>query len=207
MKKSLTTFLSFLLLPFSFNAFAQETKVTNTETIVFMRHAEKPPVEIGQINCQGLNRALKLPKVLLSKFGKPDFIFAPSPSKDIERFGKNHSYIRPLVTIEPTAIQLGIPVNAQFSYKDVAGFSTELLDKKYQNNLIFVAWEHNQLVNIVRFIYSKFDQSEKGIPDWDGKNFDSFYILKIVTDANDKKTVSFSQDQENLNKQSEICPD
>jgi len=35
-----------------------------TETIVLVRHAEKPePHPIGQLDCQGLNRALALPAV------------------------------------------------------------------------------------------------------------------------------------------------
>ena len=52
--------------------------VTPVETIVFLRHGEKPEKEIGQLNCQGLNRALALPRVLISKFGRPDYLFAPA---------------------------------------------------------------------------------------------------------------------------------
>jgi hypothetical protein len=41
------------------------------QTIVFIRHGEKPSGGYGQITCQGLNRALALPDVLLAKYGKP----------------------------------------------------------------------------------------------------------------------------------------
>ena len=34
------------------------------ETIVFVRHGEKPEAGLGQLNCQGLNRALALPSVI-----------------------------------------------------------------------------------------------------------------------------------------------
>jgi hypothetical protein len=34
------------------------------ETILAIRHAEKPPTSLGQLTCKGLNRALALPKVL-----------------------------------------------------------------------------------------------------------------------------------------------
>ena len=41
------------------------------ETIVAIRHAEKPPTSLGQLTCKGLNRALALPKVLIPRYGKP----------------------------------------------------------------------------------------------------------------------------------------
>jgi hypothetical protein len=54
---------------------------SSTETIVFFRHAEKPEKEFGQLSCQGLNRALALPQVLISKFGKPEMLKKHSPAK------------------------------------------------------------------------------------------------------------------------------
>src|SRR5580658_912983 len=75
------------------------------ETIVAIRHAEKPPTGLGQLTCRGLNRALKLPKVLVPRYGKPDRIYAPDPGTRIGQLGNlNYSYVRPLMTIEPTAI-------------------------------------------------------------------------------------------------------
>ena len=41
------------------------------QTIVLLRHGEKPSAGLGQLTCQGLNRSLALPDVLLAKFGKP----------------------------------------------------------------------------------------------------------------------------------------
>ena len=35
-----------------------------TQTLVFLRHAEKPGEGLGQLNCQGLNRALDLATLL-----------------------------------------------------------------------------------------------------------------------------------------------
>ena len=81
------------------------------ETIVLIRHGEKPVDGLGQLNCQGLNRSLALPRVLLAKFGKPAFIFAPNPTRQVNDKGRPYDYVRPLATIEPTAIQLGLPVN------------------------------------------------------------------------------------------------
>jgi hypothetical protein len=77
------------------------------ETIVAIRHAEKPASSLGQLTCKGLNRALALPKVLIPRYGKPARIDAPEPGARIGRLGHlSYSYVRPLMTIEPIAIQL-----------------------------------------------------------------------------------------------------
>ena len=89
------------------------------ETIVFLRHGEKPEKGLGQLSCQGLNRALAIPDVLLDKFGTPGAIFAPNPSFRKSDHGIDYDYIRPLATIEPTAIRVGLPVNVQFSFNDI----------------------------------------------------------------------------------------
>ena len=52
-----------------------------TETIVLVRHGEKPAEGLGQLNCQGLNRALALPFVIERLFGRPDAVFAPDPAQ------------------------------------------------------------------------------------------------------------------------------
>jgi len=86
------------------------------ETIVFVRHGEKPAGGFGQLDCQGLNRALALPAVIAAKFGKPDAIYAPNPSMQKKDDGALYDYVRPLATIEPTAIQYGMPVNTTYGF-------------------------------------------------------------------------------------------
>src|SRR5580704_6652755 len=119
------------------------TNAPAVETIVCIRHGEKPRGGLGQLTCRGLNRALALPKVLLGKFGKPQFIFAPDPTEKVD--GKNgqagYYYVRPLMTIEPTAIRCGLPVNTEFGYLDIGGLERELQKPEYQSATIFVAWE------------------------------------------------------------------
>jgi len=77
------------------------------ETIVAIRHAQKPAGGLGQLTCQRPNGALALPKILIGRFGRPDAIYAPDPADQVND-GSNHeySYVRPLMTIEPTAIAL-----------------------------------------------------------------------------------------------------
>lgn len=181
---------------------------TAVETIVFLRHGEKPvDKEIGQLNCQGLNRALALPRVLISKFGKPDYIFAPAASRmSTIGGGVGYNYLRPLATIEPTAIELGMPVNTDFAYTDIDGLRSELTGQKYQRALIFVAWEHHQLENLVKQLVGDFHGNPNQVPHWKGKDFDSLYIVRIFG-RYAAKSISFTQDHEGLSNLSTDCPD
>ena len=78
-----------------------QTSPVEGETIVLLRHGEKPPGGLGQLTCKGLNRALALPSVLIGRYGKPDFIYAPNPSMQVKdgRILPTYSYVgrwRPL---------------------------------------------------------------------------------------------------------------
>jgi hypothetical protein len=178
---------------------------TTVETIVFVRHGEKPDKEFGQLNCQGLNRALALPRVLTAKFGKPDYIFAPAPKRRSSTGGSEFNYIRPLETIEPTAIELGVPVNTDFSYTDIDGLRSELTSQKYRKALIFVAWEHHELECAVKQLVGQFGGDPKEVPKWDNKDFDSIYIVR-VQNGRPAKSVSFTRDREGLDNLSTGCP-
>jgi hypothetical protein len=56
--------------------------------------------------------------------------------------GKPFDYVRPLATIEPTAIRFGLPVNASIGVSDPTGLQTELQRPEYHNALVIAAWEH-----------------------------------------------------------------
>jgi len=116
------------------------------ETIVAIRHAEKPPASLGQLTCRGLNRALALAQVLIPRYGRPDRIYAPDPGTRIGRLGNlSYSYVRPLMTIEPIAIQLEMPVNALIGFKNVGQLRKELVASENENSVIYLAWEHAYL--------------------------------------------------------------
>src|SRR3984893_17435101 len=91
------------------------------ETIVLVRHGEKPDKGLGQLDCQGLNHALAMPPVIAKTFGRPSAIFAPDPSRQKQDDGVSYDYVRPLATIEPTAIFFGLPVNASFGFSNPDG--------------------------------------------------------------------------------------
>ncbi len=121
------------------------------QTLVFLRHAEKPAGGLGQLNCQGLNRAIDLATLLPEKFGKADYVFAANPTRNVEEgeLDNSYSYIRPLMTISPSAIKLGLPVNINFSANDTSDLADELLHDKYHNSTIYTAWSHGYLPELI----------------------------------------------------------
>jgi len=177
------------------------------ETIVAFRHGEKPPAGLGQISCKGLNRALALPKVLVPRFGKPDAIYAPDPAVQVnDRSITKYSYLRPLATIEPTAIALGMPVNAQIGFTDIAKLQSELTAPANAKALIFVAWEHVLLNQFAQQMLRAYGKDPSAVPDWPNDEYDRIYIFKIEGNQG-KPDLKFSVDHEGLNGSlSDACP-
>ncbi len=116
------------------------------------------------------------------------------------------NYIRPLATIEPTAIELGMPVRTDFAYTDIDGLRSELTNKKYESALIFVAWEHRELEKVVEKLVKEFGGDLNQVPKWESKDFDSIYIVRIKND-NASRSVTFTHDNEGLNNLSMDCPE
>jgi hypothetical protein len=175
------------------------------ETIVCIRHGEKPPGGLGQLNCRGLNRALALPDVLLKKYGAPQFIFAPNPTHKVDG-NPGYYYVRPLMTIEPTAIRCGLPVNTEFGYDEIEGLENELNQPRYQNAMVFVAWEHGLLDRFAKNVVKHNGEDPKEVPIWNGNEYDMIFVFKI-TRENGQKKFSFTVDHEGLNGLSDKCPD
>jgi hypothetical protein len=174
-------------------------------TIVFIRHGEKPDEGLGQLTCQGLNRALALPKVIHKLFGKPDAIFAPNPSSQKEDSGKSYYYVRPLATVEPTAIQFGLPVHTSLDYSDEAGLQSALesrLSSNSKNTVILVAWEHKVIQTVARALLAAHRGDPETVPKWHGKDFDSIFVI-IIPVGDGKAT--FVHEYEHLDKQPKAC--
>lgn len=176
------------------------------ETIVMLRHAEKPEGGLGQLSCQGLNRALALPNVLLGKFGTPAVIFAPNPGVEKQDNGRSYSYIRPLATIEPTAIRVGLPVDTQWGFEDIESLQTRLLGDEMVDKTVFVAWEHRLLEKLSRNMLKQLGADSASVPAWDSDDFDSIYVIKIEQDGSDNKSATFYVDHQNLNNLDPKCP-
>ncbi len=177
-----------------------------TETIVLMRHGEKPDGGLGQLNCQGLNRALALPQVLQGKYGRPAAIFVPNPGEAKSDEGHEYNYIRPLATIEPMAIQLGLPVNTQWGFDDIRPLNRTLAGDEYSNATVFVVWQHRYLIKIAKDVMRDMGGDPYLVPDWRSDDFDSMYVITVHNDANGKRHATLRIDHQGLNNLSAVCP-
>jgi hypothetical protein len=177
------------------------------QTIVFLRHGEKPPLGLGQLDCQGLNRALALPQVLQAKFGKPTGIYAPDPGSMAKDKGVEYNYVRPLATIEPTAIRLGMPVNTTFGLTQIKQLEQDLLKPSNSSATIYVAWEHNLAQRAVQQLVATAGGDAKQVPHWVDNDFDSLYVVRLKWQNGKPVSASFEIEAEGLNHMSAECPD
>ena len=180
------------------------------QTIVFIRHAEKPKGGFGQLTCQGLNRALALAPMIAQSFGKPDAIFAPNPGHPKMDAGVPYDYVRPLATVEPTAVLFGLPVDVSLDLYDTRGLVAALEKRRARDREVFilVAWEHKQIASMVRAILSSHGADEaaiKQIDDWDRNDFDSMYVV-AVAQLKDGTRATFEHKHEGLDGQPNTCP-
>ena len=181
------------------------TASTTVETLVFLRHGEKPAGGYGQITCQGLQRALALPGVLTSRYGTPQYIFAPNPTTMVPDAAGSFYYVRPLATIEPTAIRLGLPVNTRYGYTDIAGAQSELTSSTYASSTVFVAWEHQYLYRMTQNIMNAYS-ADITVPGWPADDYDSLYVIRISRRPDGTATAQFTHDYQGLNGLPATCP-
>lgn len=176
------------------------------ERLVFIRHGEKPAQSLGQLDCQGLNRALALPAVLVGKYGRPDAIFAPDPRQPADKARQGaYDYVRPLATIEPTAIALGMPVDTQYTTAESMDMRDHLMIPAYWSATVFVAWEHNLIDYMVRDLVSQYGVDPATVPKWQGGDYDSLYVVELSHTLG-KTSASFHVDHEGLDGLSTVCP-
>ena len=201
MRKIFLTALAFLIGATASHAAPQQT----TETIILVRHGEKPEGGMGQLSCRGLNRSLKLPAVIAKDFGKPDAIFAPDPAKEKMDDGVSYAYIRPLATVEPTAIRFGMPVDTHFGYDEIEKLQAALEQPQYDSATILVGWEHKQLYKLARNLLRDNGGDKAAVPKWRGDDFDSIYVLHIQR-SEGHSSARFERLIEGLNGQPASCP-
>jgi hypothetical protein len=176
------------------------------ETIVIFRHGEKPAGDLGQLTPQGFNRAIALSTVLPEKFGRPDFLFAPDPGEKVGTASASYNYIRPLATIEPMAIKLGMPVKTPCGFTEIAQLDAELTKPDYANSMVFVAWEHVYAQKAAIALLKMYGGDASAVPVWPGRDYDSLYIIKITRASGDKPVAMFIHDHEDLDGESKEMP-
>ena len=173
-----------------------------------MRHAEKPADGLGQLTCQGLNRAIDLATLLPQRYGKADYVFAANPSRQVEEGADDdaYSYVRPLMTINPSAIKLGLPINLEYSANDTRQLAKELTDDQYHSSTIYTAWSHGYLPELINSVASQaLGQKTSLTEDWSGGDFDSLYVLTL-TWKDGKASLLSRVDKQDLNNGSKACP-
>ena len=179
-----------------------------TQTLVFMRHAEKPSMGLGQLNCQGLNRAIDLSELLPRQFGKANFIFAANPSRHVEE-GEgdlSYSYLRPLMTVGPSAIKLGLPINIDYGANDTGDLADELMRDKYHDATIYTAWSHGYLPELINKVAQEASGEKlKLVDDWVAEDFDSVLVLTLKWNDG-KATLQYENYKQNLDGGAVGCP-
>ena len=174
-------------------------------TIVILRHGEKPPQGLGQINCRGLNRSLALAPLLLSRYGTPVAIYAPNPAAKKKDRGTDYAYVRPLATIEPTAVRAGLPVVLDWGFDDIEPLAARLL--AVHEGTQFVAWEHHLGERLARRLLTDLESDPAVVPPWPDDDFDSLYVIRISRTSDGKSRGEFRRESEGLNRLPETCAD
>ena len=182
---------------------AAEVPKPVVETLVCIRHGEKPASGLGQLSCRGLNRALALPQVLLAKYPAPRYVFAPNPTEKVT--GDQFYYVRPLATIEPTAVRCGLPINTQFGFRQIKELQEELEKAPYQNATIYIAWEHLLLDDFAKDMLQTHGGDSAKVPAWPAEDYDSIFLITITRDKG-QASVAFAIDHEGLNHLADDCP-
>jgi hypothetical protein len=179
------------------------TQARAEQTLVFFRHGEKPTGGYGQLTCQGLNRALALPTVLISRYGTPKYAYAPNPTVKVSDSAGSFYYVRPLATIEPAAIRVGLSVNTHYGYTDIASLQSTIITPTKDHTVSFIAWEHIYLQKAVQNIMNAYGGGVT-VPAWASTDYDSIYVVHVTYGAT--ITAQFHHDFEGLNGQPTTCP-
>lgn len=156
--------LLLLLLSFNMGVMAQANKPGGLR-IVIIRHAEKAATG-DNLSCQGMNRALALPKVLRAKFGIPNYILVPALGQ-----GKSTSHSRMFQTITPFAVKYNLKINTSFEGDDFKGISNYLEDK--QGTAVLV-WDHGNIKALAKSLGAKTTKLR-----WADGDFDSIWIIDV----------------------------
>ena len=149
------------------------------ETVVILRHGEKPAAGLGQLSCQGLQRSLMLPEMLINRFGSLDVFYAPNPGLPKMDYGHPYFYLRPLATLEPTAILSKKPVNLSYGFTETTGLAYDLSEMAASQQVVVVAWEHKKIPEIVEKVFYLNHQTPPHLPKWSDHDFDSLWVLEF----------------------------
>jgi hypothetical protein len=155
-------FISLLILSLAFYQITYCQQATGLK-LVFIRHAEKP-ADGDNLTCQGLNRAMMLPKVLYAKFGIPAYIYVPALG-----LGAATKHARMFQTITPFAAKYNLAINTSHAEKDSTVMAADL---KSKSGTLLIVWEHKAIAPIIRSL----GVNAPGLK-WPDDDFDSIWIV------------------------------
>jgi hypothetical protein len=177
-----------MILFFSSTIFAQVLPAGIALKVVIIRHGEKPK-DGDNLNCMGLNRALKLPAVLDTVTGRPDYTYVPSMKE-----GSKTSSVRMFQTVTPFAVQDSLTINTSFKKDSVSQAAADVLKKR---GVVLMVWEHSNIPPLAKALVGK--KHEGIIQPWLGNDFDSIWIIEFsVSKKNNLKFESYTIEQENI---------
>ena len=160
MKSLVALFAILFIIDASFSAANAQGKDLK---IVFVRHGEKE-ADGDNLNCQGLNRAMQLPKVLVAKFGTPVKVYAPAINSK-----KSTGHARMFQTATPLAVKYSLKINTQYDVQDYDALAQNL---KAQYGTIVLVWEHKAIDNILKALGVKMHGMK-----WGDDDFDSIWVV------------------------------
>jgi hypothetical protein len=190
---------------FIYNYFHQDFLNRIEKTIVVIRHGEKGFPAKGNLQCKGLNRSLRLPDVLLQRFGtniKKIYSTKPIYIRDPKDDDNNSWYLRPIITIEPLAIKLQLPINIHYNFEDTREIK-KIADKIYNEppGVYIVSWEHNSLKKLVENILDNYKLNQN-VEKYDHNLFSKIYVIRKFKNGK----VTYNIEDEDIMLLSSICP-
>jgi hypothetical protein len=181
MKNNVLHFVLVLICGYCFtsSAHSQSTTQIGNLKVIIIRHAEKPP-KGDNLTCQGLNRSLQLPNVLIKKFGVPSYTYVPSLG-----LGESTKHSRMFQTVIPLAAKYNLTVNSKYDEKDSSGLAADIRKKE---GTVLIVWEHHAIAPIVRAL---------GVHDfsavWADVDYESIWIISFPNGI-----ATFTKDNEGL---------
>jgi hypothetical protein len=145
--------------------------------VIFIRHAEKP-LKGDNLNCQGLNRSMQLPGLIVSRFGVPDHLYVPHMGLDT-----NTRHSRMFQTIIPLAVKYNLGVNSNYEEKDSTAIARNIEGK---TGTVVVTWEHKAIAAIVRAL--GIEGFTKTWPD------DDYESIWVITFHDGRPSISFQKE-------------
>jgi hypothetical protein len=144
--------------------------------VFLLRHAEKPVGDDKDPNltAQGYQRARALPALFvttpgsntLSRFPRPDFLFASAPAK--------HSN-RPKETIAPLAAALDLKIDDEFADAETAPLARKILSGAYAGKVVLICWHHGEIPQLAEAL------GVTGAPKhWNPDVFDQLWEIRWI---------------------------